>query len=197
MLTWGNLKSPYLDDPDVPDIGGQALAQAKRDEIIHGAGPALAADSGTVTSLMASDGFNGLLMMQQDTAQVWARKAGATIPLPVNVRRQLDTAPDTAGLVMQAGLGKIAGSVAAFVSETVTFPVAFKAGTLPIVTCTFAGVHATGAFDPTTAAATAAVLASVGLVIPASFTAFLAGNTGSLASGQEYYYSWIALGEPA
>lgn len=192
MLLWGNLKSPYLDDGEKPDIGSQALEQAKRDEIIHGAGPALAADAGTVTSLMASDGFNGLLLMQQDTAQVWARKAGATIPLPVNARRQLDTINDTAGLVVQTGAGKIQGNATTTANEVVTFPVAF--GATPIVIVTATGTKATGAFS-LASLLTSTAYGSAFALSASQFNAQLTAPT-ALPNTNDFYYSWIALGTP-
>lgn len=85
MLTFGNLKSPYLNSSDAPDIGGQGLAQAQRDELIHGAGPALVADATARGALVTNtDAFNGLIVVQLDTGEIFLRFGAAWIPLGTN-----------------------------------------------------------------------------------------------------------------
>ncbi len=82
MLEFGNLQMPYLDSPDAPDIGGQALAQAQRLELISGAGVALPADAAALAALVTNgDAFNGLLAEQLDIHRLQLRGASAWFPV--------------------------------------------------------------------------------------------------------------------
>lgn len=82
MLEFGNLQMPYLDSPDAPDIGGQALAQAQRLELISGAGVALPADAAALAALVTNgDAFNGLLAEQLDIHRLQLREASAWFPV--------------------------------------------------------------------------------------------------------------------
>lgn len=82
MLEFGNLKMPYLNSGDAPDIGGQALAQAQRLDLVSGAGVALVDDSPARAALVTDgDAFDGLLVEQLDTHALYQRIGSAWVLL--------------------------------------------------------------------------------------------------------------------
>lgn len=138
MLEFGNLQMPYLDSSDAPDIGGQALAQAQRLELISGAGVAFVADATARAALVTNgDAFNGLLVMQLDTYGLYLRKAGAwkLMELPwttyvPTIANFSSTSPTITGKYAVAG-----GIVQALVQAklgTGTITVAAASATLPV-----------------------------------------------------------------
>lgn len=190
---YGNMQDTYPLGSEKPDGPAALLAMLQRMGLNRGAGVALAADAAGVTSLFNDIDFTGFTAMQADTLQAWTRKAGATIPLPVNVRRQLDTANDTAGLVVQTGIGKITGVATTTISEAVTFPVAFSA--IPFIVMSYTGTRAAGAFNTTGLTAGSAIASTAGAPSTSGFTALLT-NVSALSATSDYYYSWLALGAP-
>lgn len=100
----------------------------------------------------------------------------------------------TSGLIVQYGWGQFQGSVAATITDTVTFPTAF---TTPMgVITNWLGANATAVADITGFTAEATVLAAAVQTYNISTTGFtikmnrISGNFGT----SFYGYSWIAWG---
>lgn len=108
------------------------------------------------------------------------------------IRRQLDTTNSYPRMKFQTGIGRITGAAALQISEAVTFPAAFSA--IPVVLMSFLGSAAAGAFSPGSAVFTARVAATPSAISTSGFTAYLSRDTNNLAGPSEYYYSWVAIG---
>lgn len=115
MLEFGNLKMPYLDGPDEPDIGGQALAQAQRLELVSGAGVALVPDlAGRAGLVTDTDAFDGLLVMQTDIHYLVLR-SGSTWR-PVGMPRFADATARDAQLT-----SPVLGDLVVLTSDEITY----------------------------------------------------------------------------
>lgn len=117
----------------------------------------------------------------------------AALMLP---RRQIDTTNSRVPVIVQHGAGKVAGAASATVSESVFFPVAFAS--VPIVLISFAGTKAGagGSWDLAGTGATSAMASAEG-PSTAGFTARIRHLSANLSATNDYYYTWIAIGEPA
>jgi len=110
------------------------------------------------------------------------------------INLQLDTTNSVISGYIQIGIGSIPGAVSTLISETLTFPVPFKAGTQPVVMASFAGLE-TG-FKPATAGAAGAVSAYARATTPTSTTVTIE-RTSNMSASFNYYYTWIAIGVKA
>lgn len=117
----------------------------------------------------------------------------------VFAHRQLDATNDSRRFLIQQGIGKITGGASPTASEAVTFPVAYAAGTVPVVIVNTIGLRATGAFNAVSIPSTAqSVIGSAQQPSATGFNAFLYQATGSnLGATNDFYYSWTAIGVPA
>jgi hypothetical protein len=104
---------------------------------------------------------------------------------------QADTSNSKQLARIQTGIGKVAGTNGASISETVTFPAAFSG--IPVVTLSYSGARLTGAYNP---AGLTGSNTGVGASQAPSTTGFIAAlsGVGTYASANDYYYSWIAIG---
>lgn len=134
-----------------------------------------------------------------DTDVEYVRANGAWVDSlnTIYTRRQLDTTNDSGRFLVQQGIGKIAGPGSSpTATEAVTFPVAFAA--TPVVVVTGIGFRATGAYNPTSLSASQSVVGSAQGVSTTGFNANLYQATGSnLSAAQDWYYNWIAIGVAA
>lgn len=100
--------------------------------------------------------------------------------------------------LIQSGIGYVvSGGGATYQNKDVTFPVAFKTGTIPTVVISPVGYRPTGSgYDPsaisdmTWAKFSAAALKPTATTFKAYITRF-----DGVGMFDDYYYSWIAIGE--
>jgi hypothetical protein len=131
-----------------------------------------------------------------DSRLVWEYVGSSWIPLLSPERHQADTTNSVRGVLVQTGIGKITGSVAATINEAVTFPVAYSG--VPVVKANMMGQKATGAYLPTGLSGTPSLFASAQLPSTTGFTAHIYQATGgNLTTANDYYYAWEARGVPA
>lgn len=100
--------------------------------------------------------------------------------------------------LIQSGIGRVVGGAgAAYQQELVTFPTAFKTGTQPVVVANSIGYRPSGSsYDPSAIADLTWSKFSVSAVkaTTTGFNAWVARFDGAGMS-DDYYYSWIAVGE--
>lgn len=100
--------------------------------------------------------------------------------------------------LVQSGIGRVvSGAGATYQQEFVTFPTAFKTGTVPVVVTSSIGYRAAGSpYDPSAISDLTWSRFSASAVKPQAtgFNAWLARFDGAGMS-DDYYYSWIAVGE--
>lgn len=111
--------------------------------------------------------------------------------VPTNL--QLDTTNSVVRAITQIGIGKITGSGTTNATEVVTFPIAFRSGSVPVVVSSSVGTRATGAFNALGLSASGLVLANSYGVSTTGFTLRL-DTTGVLGGTTDFYYSWTATG---
>lgn len=151
------------------------------------------ADATARNAMSAPELRDNILVSQESDDSLWLC-TDASGPTWVRVyaphNRQLDTTNSTIDSFMQSGIGKITGSATTTITETVTFPVAFSAQ--PVVVMSYMGSRTAGAFNPVGLNNTAGPAANAQI---ATTTNFLAAMTlGSNFGTSDYYYSWIAIG---
>ena len=106
---------------------------------------------------------------------------------------QLDTTNSVAKMVTQYGVGKITGTGANNMIETVTFPVAFAS--VPVVIVNTLGFRATGAYNPTSLSTAYTLLTTAQSPTLTTISAAIYQTTGGgLGAGNDFYYSWSATG---
>jgi len=110
------------------------------------------------------------------------------------INLQLDTTNSVISGHIQVGIGSIPGAASTLISETLTFPVPFKAGTQPVVTVSFAGLE-TG-FQPSAAGGAGGVSVYARATTPTATTVVIE-RTSNMSASFNYYYSWIAVGVKA
>jgi hypothetical protein len=115
----------------------------------------------------------------------------------LTTRYQLDTTNTAIISVTQIGIGKIIGNGTTSVSEAVTFPVAFKTGTIPAVVANYLGNRATGAFNAAGLTPSGGIATGSGGPSATGVTVGMTLPSGSFSASFDYYYSWIAIGEVA
>lgn len=100
--------------------------------------------------------------------------------------------------LVQSGIGRVvSGGGASYQQEAVTFPIAFKTGTIPVVVANSIGYRPAGsAYDPSAIADLTWSKFSVSAVKPTAtqFNAWV-GRFDGAGMTDDYYYSWIAIGE--
>lgn len=146
----------------------------------------------TASSLPASGNWVGRRIYVQDdqSTRVWTGAAWYdTNRVPTN--RQTDTTNAVVNTITQFGSGKIVGNNGAFISEAVTFPVAFAA--TPTVIVTPQGSRATGAFNETGLVG-GAVAGATSAKSSSGFTAIIIAPGAVMASTNDWYYNWVAIG---
>ena len=146
-------------------------------------------------ALPVSGNWVGRTIMAEDTKVVWICTAlpGTWKPIAPLTNLQLDTSNSLVQTVTQVGQGRILGTGAAFVSEAITFPVAFTSTPTVVVTSQGQG---TGGFSSAglPIGALYAVASNKSLT---GFTAGIMAPTGTVPSGTNWYYDWIAVGTVA
>lgn len=113
---------------------------------------------------------------------------------PTNYRR--NTTNSVANAIIQHGRGMISIPSTSDGSQTLTFPVAFKSGTIPTVVAQFYGYGSGGTFQDTTNDSWGGATFSAQNATNTAVTIRARRNDGS-AFGGDYYYTWIAVGVPA
>jgi len=134
---------------------------------------------------------NGTRALVLATDAEYRRSGGTWKQSTPQTNMQLDTTNSLAQTITQIGSGKIAGTGAAFVSELVTFPIAFAS--TPRVIVTSQGGRTTGAFNDTSLP----IGALFGVAFSKNATTFSVGimaPSGGVPSGLDWYYDWIAIG---
>lgn len=149
----------------------------------------------TAASLPVSGNWVGRHIYVEDdqATRIWTGSAWYnTTHVPTN--RKIDNTNSVANLIIQEGRGKITGNNTAFISEAVTFPVAFAA--VPNVQVTAQGSRGAGAFNEA-ALVGGAVAGNTSAKSTTGFTANISAPGASLSSANDWYYNWIAIGVPA
>ena len=137
---------------------------------------------------------DGIIAVQLDDHSVWLRLTGSWRPVQVLSRRQVDTTNTEVLTIIQYGVGKIQGGGAASLSEAITFPVAFASP--PAVAPTYRGSRATGAMNDSGLSGSGVVWCAATTVTATGGNVYLTQPTGGTFSNiNDYYYSWIAVGE--
>jgi hypothetical protein len=131
-----------------------------------------------------------------DSRLVWEYVGSSWIPLLSPERHLSDTTPSVRGVLVQSGIGKIAGAASATLNEAVTFPVAYSG--VPVVVSSMLGQRATGAFNAAGLTAAQSLLANPQVPSTTGFTQYIYQTTGGvLSAANDYYYAWQARGVPA
>lgn len=121
---------------------------------------------------------------------------GSELKGSIPMNKQRDTTNSVANCIIQHGRGMITIPSGTDGAETLTFPVAFKSGTYPTVVAQFSGYGSGGSFVDNQNDSWGG----------ATFSAQNPSNTGCTIRGRrndgssfggDYYYTWIAVGEPA
>lgn len=136
---------------------------------------------------------------QEDTNTYYTYTGSAWAETSIYGRRQSDTTNTTGRFLIQSGIGKAIGAGTPTVTESVTFPVAFSAGTVPVVVAGMIGYRPTGTFNANSLPSSAqSVSASAQLPSNTGFSAYFYQTTGgNLSAANDWYYSWVAIGVPA
>lgn len=156
--------------------------------------PAVTRWTGTTAQMNAfTQAPNGFAWFNSTDNSEYVRLGGAWV-LATRVDQQIDTVNSTIKSITQVGSGRIAGTGAAFVAKAVTFPVPFAR--TPRILVTSQGSSASGAFND--GGLSIGALYGVASTKSASgFTAGVMAPGGSVPSGTQWYFDWIAIGEPA
>jgi hypothetical protein len=132
---------------------------------------------------------------QIDTGATYRYNGSAWKEQSYYERFQADGLNSVRNVIQQSGIGKITGAGTGDASEAVTFPTAFSS--VPVVVASFTGARATGVYNPVGLSALTVGTASAQVPSTTGFTAQIFRSTGTFTSGNDYYYSWIAVGVPA
>jgi hypothetical protein len=128
-------------------------------------------------------------LMDTDTLEVFN---GASWVSKITTSLQTDTTNSTESSYIQSGIGKMVGTNAISIAESVTFPIPFTA--MPRVVLSPLGARATGAFNSSGLSADATYLGSAQAPSTTSFTAAMHRPGSTFGSANDFYYSWIAVG---
>lgn len=147
----------------------------------------------STTERDATTGLNvGSIGEVSQSLFVWSGSTWLVLPTRTNL--QLDTTNSVVNTITQIGSGMIVGNNTTYINEVVTFPVAFAS--VPMVIATANGSRA-GAFNSAGGNSVGAVAATHSAKSTTGFTIGIIAPGGSLNSGVNWYYDWIAIGVPA